>query len=43
LIFRNPSGEQCVLHRRRHGKMKLVELVDNSEPIQQWAAKAGRA
>jgi putative sigma-54 modulation protein len=26
LIFRNPSGEQFVLHRRRDGKMELVEI-----------------
>jgi putative sigma-54 modulation protein len=26
LIFRNPSGEMFVLHRRRDGEMELVEL-----------------
>jgi len=26
LIFRNPSGELFVLHRRRDGKMELVEI-----------------
>jgi putative sigma-54 modulation protein len=26
LVFRNPSGELFVLHRRRDGKMELVEI-----------------
>ena len=26
LIFRNPSGDTFVLHRRRDGQMELVEL-----------------
>jgi putative sigma-54 modulation protein len=26
LIFRNPTGEMFVLHRRRDGQMELVEL-----------------
>jgi putative sigma-54 modulation protein len=26
LIFRNPAGDQFVLHRRRDGKMELVEI-----------------
>jgi putative sigma-54 modulation protein len=26
LIFRNPSGEMFVLHRRRNGQMELVEI-----------------
>jgi putative sigma-54 modulation protein len=27
LIFRNPSGDMFVLHRRRNGQMELVELT----------------
>jgi putative sigma-54 modulation protein len=26
LIFRNPSGDMFVLHRRRDGQMELVEI-----------------
>ena len=26
LVFRNPSGELYVLHRRRDGQMELVEI-----------------